>query len=252
MAKDLKPNEMVAETVRAKALADVTKSGKGTPIEARFAEAVLEQARNTEMQANAYSELADVVKAATETAAKAAQDAAMGLHKVEEVDKRIVFVVKQAAERRLVEVIPTGTNSIVEDAQARLGEAVAIVTAQIEDSAEMASESIKKSVKAAEEREVRARTLDLRKQLSLIGKIVLAVTVAAICALFIYAGWRLLPVVTGDVKITYTEAYQSQLDATEAELTRTRNELNAYKDAYPEGLSEQRLHDLHEQNAKLQ
>lgn len=249
MVKDLKIDKMVAGTARAKALADVTKLGKGTPIEARMAEAILELARNTEIQANVYGELAEAVKEATETAAKAAQDATIGLHKVEDIDKRIVFVVKQAAEKRLVDVIPSGANSIVKDAQARLGEASATVTAQIEESAAKASTSIEKSIKAAEEREHRARTLDRRHQLSLVGKVAACAVIVGTCLLILLAGWRLPPVVTGDVKITYTDAYQSELTATQTELSHTRNELNAYKDAYPEGLSEQRLHDLHEQNS---
>lgn len=251
MVKEIKPDEMATQSTKAQALFDATKSGKGTPVEIRCAEAVLEQARNTELQTRAYKELADAVKAATETAAEAAKDAAGGLRTVEKIDERIVFVVKQAAERRLVDVIPTGANSIVEDAQARLGEASDIVTAQIEESAAKAASTIEKSVKAAEERECRARTLDRRHQLSLIGKVAACAVIVGTCLLILVAGWRLLPLVTGDVKITYTENFQSKLDATEAELARTRNELNAYKDAYPEGLSEQRLHDLHEQNSKV-
>ncbi|MEG2933605.1 MAG: hypothetical protein RR842_08500 [Gordonibacter sp.] len=252
MVNEITPEQMVPQTTKAKALDSVTKSGKGTPIEARMAEAVLEQAHNTEKQMQAYSELVDAIKAATETAAEAAKDAANGLQTVEKIDERIVFVVKQATERRLVEVIPTGANSIIENAQARLGEASDIVTAQIEESAAKAAMVIEKSVKAAEEREQRARTLDRRHQLSLIGKVAACTVIVGTCLLIMFAGWRFLPIVTGEVKITYTEEFQSKLDATEAELARTCNELNAYKDAYPEGLSEQRLHDLNEQNAKVQ
>ena len=251
MVNEITPEQMVPQTVKAKALDNVTKSGKGTPIEARMAEAILEQANNTEKQMQAYSELADAVKAATETAARAAKDAASGLRTVENIDERIVFVVKQAAERRLVDVIPTGANSIVENAQSRLGEASDIATAQIEESAAKAASAIEKSVKAAEEREHRARTLDRRHQLSLIGKVAACAVIVATCLLILLAGWRMLPVVTGDVKIIYTEKFQSELDSTKAELVRTQNELYAYKDAYPEGLSEQRLHELNEKNKKV-
>ncbi len=149
------------------------------------------------------------------------------------------------------QVIPTGAKSIVEDAQTRLSRVLNIAAIQIEDSAAKAAEVIEKSVKAAEERERRARTLDRRHQLSLIGKIAAIATILAVCAMLLFAGWRVLPLVTGEVQITYTEAYQSELATTQAELSRTRNELNAYKDAHPEGLSEQRLHELKGKNAAV-
>ncbi len=145
MVKEIKPEEMVTQSTKAQALYDATKSGKGTPVEIRCAEAVLEQARNTERQTRAYKELSNSVKEATETAAKAAQDAAMGLHKVEDVDKRIIYVVETAAKHRLVEVIPTGVNSIVEDAKDRLEEASNIVSAQMEESAASAQPRSSKS-----------------------------------------------------------------------------------------------------------
>ena len=61
----------------------------------------------------------------------------------------------------------------------------------------------------------------------------------------------MMPIVTGEAQITYTEAYQSELDSTKVELIKTKNELEAYKNAYPEGLAEQRLHDLNEKNAQV-
>lgn len=229
MVKKIKPDEMVTQSTKAQALYEATRSGKGTPVELRCAEAILEQARNTDRQTRAYKELSDAVKQATEAVAKAAQSADDGLRTVAEIDERICFVVKTATERRLMQVIPDGSNSIINEAQYRLAKSSDEASEKIKESAASAAMYIEKSIKAAEKREERAREQDFIHQLSIIGKLACCAVILGTCLLVLFAGWRLLPVVTGDVAITYTEASQSQLDTTKAELARTQDELKACK-----------------------
>lgn len=251
MALQINPEEMKVKTEAAEELKRETSGGKGDPLSRRIADALIENNENTLKQVNSIDLYTEAVKASCGIAVQAAEDAKEASLLVSNIYGDLKEEMRSATSSAVTEAIPEDVSSLVETAQRGLVESTRKAKAQIDQTSKDASESIRRAQNAADEREKRAKEKSFIASFGRIGKLVCLLLITGTTVLVLLSGWKMMPIVTGEAQITYTEAYQSELDSTKVELIKTKNELEAYKNAYPEGLAEQRLHDLNEKNAQV-
>lgn len=118
-----------------------------------------------------------------------------------------------------------------------------------------ANESVRASKKASESMEKAWDNALINKHVNLMARafigasIILALCGVAFTGVFM---WKLEPVFTGKAVVSYTQEYESELDRISLELAKTRNELEAYKSQYPNGIGETAQTDLDNANRAAQ
>lgn len=259
MVKEIDENEMKASVAAATALKKSVSVGMGDPLSLRIADALLEVARNVQVQIDSahrlYSALAEREEAVRETleqsgeAAKHAEDAAeaasgVSIQAMEAIEKGTREVVSEA--------FPEELDELVLFAQRQIAEAAADAAREIQSAASQAGATISQVNRAADDMKLQARKAATFSHLPLIVRVTLVLIVLAFVACCVTVGRQVMPLATGQVEIVYSDDFRSELDATRLELAKTRNELDAYKKAYPEGLLEKSVHDLNVANQQAQ
>lgn len=250
MVKPLNPEDMKPETEAAVKLRQETSGGLGDPLSRRLAEAIIENNENMYKQNELIASYAEAINDSAEKAAVAAEDAERAACIVEYIAESTLETVKSGTVLAVTDAIPKQVNDLVAQSQESIIKSAEWASTRIKETGEEAAESIKRSQEANKKRELRANKESFFFALGGIGKLIYTISVIGAVAIFLFAGWRCLPIVTGEAQITYTEAYRSELDKVTMELITTRNELEAYKKAFPEGLAEQTLHDLNVKNER--
>lgn len=250
MVKPINPEEMKLSTEAAASLKQETAGGQGDPLSRRLAEAIIENNENMRKQNELIAAFTEALSDSAKKAAAASEQAENATHVVESIAFATLETVKDATATAVTKAIPKQITEFFTAGQEQMIAAGITASGKVEKAAEEAARSIQRSREATDKQEERAKAEHFLFALGGIGKMIFTIAFVGTVVLVLFAGWRCLPIVTGEAQITYTEAYQSGLDETNIELIKIRNELEAYKEAYPEGLAEQRLHNLNEKNDK--
>lgn len=248
MVKPLNPEDMKLETEAAAKLREETSGGLGDPLSRRLAEAIIENNENMRKQNELIASYTEAISDSAEKAAVAGEDAERAACIVEYIAGSTLETVKSGTVLAVTEAIPKQVNDLVAQSQESIIKSAEWASTRIKETGEEAAESIRRSQEVNKKRELRANKESFFFALGGIGKLIYTILVIGTVTIFLFAGWRCLPIVTGEAQITYTEAYRSELDKVTMELITTRNELEAYKKAFTVGLKEQSLHDLNEKN----
>lgn len=255
---DTKAMERVV-TKDAQELRRATQAGMATAMEDRMAKAIWENAQNLKKQAanfeNIHKEMRVIsgqMTKALEQSTEASKQAAKAIEDAAKTNKAVMDSIEFATMQAVRKAMPTELDSIVSEAQKQIADTVADASSEMSSTVSKASKVIERAEYAADEMRDRAHGAATFSYMPLIVRVVLVLIMVAFVASCATVGWRMLPLATGKVDIAYTTDFRSDLDATQLELTKTRNELNAYMEAFPEGLSEQREHDLNAANQSAQ
>jgi hypothetical protein len=255
----------------AKDFVEEVKYGIGSPTEVRAAAAFLESAANTKTLTKGVEGLQKKIDGQVSEikGAKAALDEAAGKldEAIQDIDMLRTEVVKEAewfnelradiVSEAITALREEALDSLSEEAKRIAKDSLAYYEGKFKTNA-TELKRIEEQQRASETRLVSAAQsiLDLTRHPAKIlpGKpigaaIVILLLISSISSWMCLSTLR--PIVEGNVVVSYAEGYKDALSQAESDLKKKENELEAYKEAFPEGLSEQRLHDLNEENAKL-
>lgn len=251
MVRRIGIEDMRATSPAAVALEREAAGGVGSPFERRIADALIELNRKLDERSQTDAEVIDALEQTRAHFDEAAEGMKVAADAYGRIDDEVVEALERNVRKILNVAIPAESGRIVEAAEIRIGMAADSAAECIRNITEKTEESMGRSLKAAESIINRTKGKSVLDQLSIVGKTALVMVVTVSLVVLCFAGWRFLPAVQGEVQISYTDEYRSELDRTKLELELVKNELDAYKEAYPEGLSESRLHDLNERNDTL-
>lgn len=250
MVKPINLEEMKPRIDAASRLKQETAGGQGDPLSRRLAEAILESNENMRRQNDLVVSFTESINDSSRVAVEASKEARKAVRIVEAFSGNALKAINTGTVEAVAQAIPKELSDLVAQNQEKIIEASRNANVLIQKANAEAEISIKRSQEVSEKYARRSQKEGFFFSLGGIGRIVFLITVIGTVALLMFAGWRCLPLVRGEAQITYTQAYQSELDETKIDLIKAQNELMAYKEAFPEGLAEQRLHDLNEKNAE--
>ena len=255
----------------AKDFVEEVKYGVGSPTEVRAAAAFLESAANTKALTKGVEDLQQKVEGQTSEVRKAKEALDEATDKLDETIR-----VLDMLHRETVEDVGWASSLRKDIVSEAIGAFQEEVLGGLSDEARHAAreslsyykgdfEANAKNLKMLEERQ-RASEARLTQAAQSVedltrhpAKILPGKPIGAAIVILLLissiSSWMCLstlrPIVEGNVVVSYAEGYKDALSQAESDLKKKENELEAYKEAFPEGLSEQRLHDLNEENAKL-
>lgn len=221
MVKRIDAEEMKASTKKAEALKNEASKGLGTPLERRLADAIIENAQNLDAHTKAMEEILAKAEEMLVDAHRAAEESRAAAEYASRISERT-----EIFQWETIEAIERGSSEGVRKA---FDEECEHVVSGAEERLATASKSAEKALRTTEEAgnmwAYRAQREGWFHSLTTIGKILAIACILGCTLMTVWAGWRALPLVRGEVQIVYTEEYQSELDEAHSEIETLRYQL---------------------------
>ena len=274
MAKKVSREQMegIVRDGEARALAEECSYGMGSPIESRIAAAFVEFSDNLKKLVKWLTTLLESVRGLVREAKASRAEA----RKLLEEQKRTSAEIAAAAEAigAAVRDMRSAQDEIAEAALVKFDQhlfpycegKVKYTIESLMRRSEKISDNLDGMVRKTDEfnkkfGEKAGRTLDRCEKLAHDSNMPASYKFAlfAVCVLLVLstvtccnATSTFAPIMTGEVAIAYSEGYENSLAETNHELAVARAELEAYKAAFPEGLTEGRQAALEERISELE
>lgn len=275
MAKKINPEEMKRHTIKleeAKALEEECSFGVGSPIEVRIAAALLEYGNNMKSQQKSADRLCNKVQACLDESKRAGAKLEDNFRELKSASKQLSMasksltassdavlnmqaeIVRNTMQAIEAQLFPRCNSAVIESVNKSLA-----LSEEVERKAETHLERADKYSAEFEERVRKSanqlhnlalnRFMPTTHKIALVAFAIMIALCAFICSNIVTTFG---PIMTGEVTIGYSDSYKNSLTEAEHELAVTQAELDAYKAAFPEGLTEGRQAALDEKVSQLQ